>query len=115
MRGLNGQRSEERLLVRAALLQVLDKEVGQLIRLVAGQAVMERVLADAAVDPRVPLAVVILVPGPGLEPAALVGVRNEHGATAVRFLPAEQVPFAEPGGLIPVLGESVRDRLLAVR
>ncbi len=98
-----------------ALAQVGDGEVGQRVGLVAGQAIVERPLPRATVDPRIPLAVVVLVAGPRVEVATPLRRHDVHGAPPVTLVPAVEVPLAEVGGLVAGPFEDGGDGRLAGR
>ncbi len=77
VRGLDAEGGEEGFgfagfFLFAAVLNVVDQQIGEGVGLEAGKAVMKRVLAAAAMHPAVPLAVVVLVSGPFLKAAAFV-------------------------------------------
>src|ERR1017187_4973149 len=95
MRRLNAQYGEERLGGTAfpfggAFLDVAGQQVGQFVGLVTGQAVMEGVGSCASVDPAIPLAVVVLVAGPGFETTAPRGVGDEESRAPAAFVKASQ-------------------------
>jgi hypothetical protein len=118
VRRLDAECGEERfsiavLLRLSAVLEVADQEIGELVRFIAGEPVVERILSCAAVDPAIPLAVVVLVTGPGLEAAAAGRVGDEEGGAAVALVPAAEMPFAEVGGMVDILVEDVGDGLLS--
>src|ERR1017187_8703807 len=120
MRRLNAQYGEERLGGTAfpfggALLDVAGQQVGQFVGLVAGQAVMEGVGSCASVDSAIPLAVVVLVAGPGFETTAPRGVGDEESRAPATLVKASQVPLAEVRGAICVRVEHIGDGLLPCR
>ncbi len=78
VRWLHRQDGEERLSIAFALfiatrLQIVNKEIGERVCFIAGQTVLKRVVALAAVNPAVPLAVVVFVADPMIKIAAPFG------------------------------------------
>ncbi len=76
---------------------------------------MKGVPALAAVNPAVPLAVVVLVSDPGVEAAAALGRDDVHRCTAFAFVEPVDVPLAEVSGVIAGLLEGLGDGGLALR
>ena len=109
MRRLHGQHREKRGLCRGALLQVLQQEVRQAIRLVSRQPAAKGRLALPAVDPAVVLAVVVLIPHPLLEVTAPLGRDRVQGRAPLPLVEAVQVPLAKVRGLVAVFVEHVGD------
>jgi hypothetical protein len=81
-------------------LEVVDEQVRQAVGLVAGQAVLESSLALTAVDPAVPLAVVVLVADPAGKAPAPLGRDDMHAGATLTLFKAIQVPLAEVSSLV---------------
>ncbi len=98
-----------------AFPDVVDQQVRQFVGFITGEPVVECVFAFAAMDPAIPLAVVVLVPGPDVEAAAPLWRNDVECGAAVALVPAVDVPLAEVGGVIAGLLEGCGDRRLALR
>jgi hypothetical protein len=108
---LHAEYGEERLggagfPFRGAIPDVAGQQIGELVGLVTGQPVMEGVGSGAAVDPAIPLAIVVFVAGPVLETAAPRRIGDEESRAAIAFVKASQMPFAEVRGAISVAARS---------
>jgi len=112
VRRLHAHHGEERLR-RAPLLEIADEQVGELVGLVAGEPIVKRLGARAAVDPAVPLAVVVFIAGPRLKSTAPRRVGDKERGAAIALMESAEVPFAEISRVVAVGVEHVGNGLLA--
>src|ERR1700754_4137143 len=76
---------------------------------------MEGILATAAVNPRIPLAVIVLVTGPVPEASAAIGIGDKESGSSVEFMPPAEMPRTDVGRIITVVVEDVGNGLLSLR
>lgn len=103
------------LLLPALLVQVVNKQMGQLVGFIAGKPVMERLVALTAMYPAIPWTVVVFVSDPIFEAASPLHGNDMVRSAAVFLLEAVQMPFADISGIVTLFIKHVRDGRLIRR
>ena len=94
------QCGKEGLFLLRALLQMRNEEIGQRVSFVAGQTVLEGIVARAAMDPAIELWRIVFITHPLPELAAALRRDDVQAGAAIALLEAVHMPLAVPGRVI---------------